>query len=100
MFRRWIEPVWKQKFRAPYVHIVFGARQTGKSTLLRKLLPQTALWVDLSRPGERVEYLRNPDRLVQQCRASPKSKSPTIVVVDEAQNVPGLLGSSPDRRMM
>ncbi|MBA5867472.1 MAG: AAA family ATPase [Nitrospira sp. CR1.3] len=90
MFRRWIEPFWKQKFRAPYVHIVFGARQTGKSTLLRKLLPQTALWVDLSRPGERAEYLRNPDLLVQQCRALPKSKSPAIVVVDEAQNVPDL----------
>lgn len=42
MFGRWIEPLWKRKFTTPYVHLVFGARQTGKSTLLRKLLPDAA----------------------------------------------------------
>jgi hypothetical protein len=48
--------------------------QTGKSTLLRKLLPDAALWLDFSRPGARAEYLRNPDLLVQRCRALPKSR--------------------------
>jgi uncharacterized protein len=90
MYSRWIESQWKKKLAAPYVHIVFGARQTGKSTLLRKLLPDTALWLDFSRPGERVEYLRNADLLVQRCRAMPKSRRPAIVVVDEAQNVPAI----------
>lgn len=74
----------------PYVHLVFGARQTGKSTLLRKLLPDPALWLDLARPGERVEYLRNPDLLVQRCRAMPKGRRRATVVVDEAQNVPAI----------
>lgn len=41
MFGRWVEPLWKKKFAAPHVHLVFGARQTGKSTLLRKLLALT-----------------------------------------------------------
>lgn len=90
MFGRWVEPLWKKKFAAPYVHLVFGARQTGKSTLLSKLLPDAAVWLDFSRPGERAEYLRNPDLLVQQCRALPKSRRPARVVVDEAQNVPAM----------
>src|SRR3990172_3673504 len=90
MFGRWVEPLWKKKFGAPYVHLVFGARQTGKSTLLRKLLPEAALWLDFSRPAERAEYLRNPDLLVQRCRALPKSRRPATVVVDEAQNVPAI----------
>jgi len=90
MFGRWVEPLWKKKFAAPYVHIVFGARQTGKSTLLRKLLPDAVIWLDFSRPAERVEYLRNPDRLVQRCRALQKSRTRATVVVDEAQNVPAI----------
>lgn len=90
MFGRWAEPGWARKLTAPYVHIVFGARQTGKSTLLRKLLPDAAVWIDLSRPGERSELLRNPDLLVQRCRALPRLRSPATVVVDEAQSVPAL----------
>jgi len=90
MYGRWVEPLWKKKFGAAYVHLVFGARQTGKSTLLRKLLPAAAVWLDFSRPAERAEFLRNPDSLVQRCRALPKSRRPAAVVVDEAQNVPGI----------
>ena len=76
MFGRWVEPLWKTKFAAPHVHLVFGARQTGKSTLLRKLLPDAAVWLDFSWPAERTEYLRNPDLLVQRCRALPRSRRP------------------------
>jgi predicted AAA+ superfamily ATPase len=90
MFGRWVEPLWKKKFAAPYVHLVFGARQTGKSTLLRKLQPDAAIWLDFSQPADRAEYSRNPDLLVQRCRALPKSRRPAIVVVDEAQNVPAI----------
>ncbi|MBI4516645.1 MAG: ATP-binding protein [Deltaproteobacteria bacterium] len=90
MFGRWVAPRWQKKFGAPYVHLVFGARQTGKSTLLRALLPDAAVWLDFSRPAERAEYLRNPDRLVQQCRALPRSARRATVVVDEAQNVPAI----------
>lgn len=90
MFSRWVELMWKKKLAAPYAHLVFGARQTGKSTLLRKLLPEAAVWLDFSRPAERAEYLRNPDLLVQLCRALPRSRRPATVVVDEAQNVPAI----------
>ena len=90
MFGRWVEAGWAKRLKAPYVHLLFGARQTGKSTLLRKLLPDAAVWLDLSRPGERSEHLRNPDLLVQRCRALPRSRRPAVVVVNEAQNVPAL----------
>lgn len=90
MFGRWVEPLWKKQFAAPYVHIVFGARQTGKSTLLKRLLADAAVWLDFSRPGERAEYLRQPDLLIQRCRALPKSRRPAAVVVDEAQSVPAI----------
>jgi predicted AAA+ superfamily ATPase len=90
MFGRWVEPPWRGKFRARYMQLVFGARQTGKSTLLRKLLPEAAIWLDFSRAAERAEYLGNPDLLVQRCRALPKARRPATVVVDEAQNVPAI----------
>ena len=90
MFGRWIEPVWAKKFKAPYVHIVFGARQTGKSTLLKNLLPHAVVWLDFSHPAERSEYLRYPDRLIARCRGLKPGKSPAVVVIDEAQSVPAI----------
>lgn len=90
MFGRWVESAWARQVRAPYVHVLFGARQTGKSTLLRKLLPEAAVWLDFSSPGERSEHLRNPGLLVQVCRALPRTRRPATVVVDEAQNVPAV----------
>src|SRR5205809_6413962 len=87
MFGRWMEPAWTTRFRAPYVHMVFGARQTGKSTLLRRLLPDAAVWLDFSSPGERAEYLRVPDRLVQRFPARLRSKAPAVASIDSARNV-------------
>jgi predicted AAA+ superfamily ATPase len=90
MFRRWVEEAWRQRLARPYVHVVFGARQTGKSTLLRRLWPDAAIWVDLSDPAQRAEYLRRPETLIQRCRALPRSRRPARVVVDEAQSVPAV----------
>lgn len=56
--------------------------------MLRSLVPDAVLWLDFSRPGDRTEYLRNPDLLVQRCLALPKSPRRQTIVVDEAQNVP------------
>ena len=42
MFARWFESKWRRDFARPHVQIVFGARQTGKSTLIRSLLPEGA----------------------------------------------------------
>jgi hypothetical protein len=60
MFHRWVESRWKDAFAKPYVQILFGARQTGKSTLLRHLLPRPSLRLDFSHPGKRSSYLSRP----------------------------------------
>ena len=90
MFSRWIEPGLAGKLSSPYVQMMFGARQTGKSTLLQKLIPKAAIWLDFSEPRQRSEYLRDPGELVERCRGLPVSKEPLVVVVDEAQAVPGI----------
>ena len=72
------------------MHLLFGARQTGKSTLLRSLLPQDALVFDLSDPQERSRLLANPDLFLQACRALPETRKGQVVFVDEAQAVPAL----------
>lgn len=90
MYERWVERRWIRKLATPYVHLVFGARQTGKSTLLRTLFPDAAIWLDLSNPFDRAATLRHPELLIQRCRALPRSRRPGVVVVDEAQNVPAV----------
>lgn len=90
MFARWYEHALRTRLRRPYVHLVFGARQTGKSTLLRTLLPADALIIDLSVPGDRSRYLADPDLFLAECRALPKRRTAAFVFVDEAQNVPAI----------
>src|SRR5262245_12179915 len=89
-FGRWLAPRLGRVLGRPYVHILFGARQTGKSTLLRALLPEPALWIDLSDPAQRSRYLARPDTFVEECRALRARRTPLRVVVDEAQAVPAI----------
>ena len=90
MFDRWAESLWRRKFAAPYVHIVFGARQTGKSTLIQKLLPPSAARIDLSIPKVRSHYLNRPNDIIPLCRGLRQRKGGAWVFVDEAQSVPAL----------
>jgi predicted AAA+ superfamily ATPase len=57
MFDRWYAATLQEKLGRPYVHLIFGARQTGKSTLLRSLLPPETLVMDLADPQERTRHL-------------------------------------------
>jgi predicted AAA+ superfamily ATPase len=96
MHGRWLTEPLRAALAKPYVHVLFGARQTGKSTLLRELLPSVDLWIDLAHPGERARYLARPERLVEECQAlaeraaGRRPGAPLTVVVDEAQSVPPL----------
>jgi len=90
MYARWAESLWARKFRSPYVQIIFGARQTGKSTLLGRLFPKPVLRLDFSDAGERANYLNRPEQLIEACRKLPPAKTPPVIVVDEAQNVPAV----------
>jgi len=72
----------------PYVSLIFGARQTGKSTLLKTAYPHPALRVNFADPSDRAEFGLNPTIFVQACRDLPKQGGPAVVLVDEAQLVP------------
>lgn len=87
MFERWYSSRLVASFRRPFVQIVFGARQTGKSTLIRQCLPTDAFVVDLSDPEARSRYAARPGDFIAECKALPDG---TMVFVDEAQSVPAL----------
>ena len=90
MFTRWLEKKWRHDFSAPFVQIVFGARQTGKSTLIRGLLPADATIIDLADPEERARYANEPGRFIALCKGLPKKRGAQWVFVDEAQSVPSI----------
>lgn len=90
MFDRWYSTALGERLAKPYVHVVFGARQTGKSTLIAELIPSDALRFDFTIAAERSRFLLDPDELIRICRAVQKRAEPTYVFVDEAQAVPAI----------
>lgn len=66
---------------------LWGARQTGKSVLLKKLFPD-ALWIDLLLDHEYQRFLKNPGTLHEMVLADPRI---TTVVIDEIQRLPALI---------
>ncbi|HNQ90913.1 MAG TPA: AAA family ATPase [Verrucomicrobiota bacterium] len=88
MFDRWYATELKACLERPYVQLLFGARQTGKTTLLNALLPSETLRVDLANPEERSRHLADPGRFVKLCRDLPAAPDGRLVFVDEAQAVP------------
>ncbi|HPN32548.1 MAG TPA: AAA family ATPase [bacterium] len=95
MFDRWYGDILKDKINRQYAHILFGARQTGKSTLLKQVLPDTTLFIDLANPYEYTRFLTNHNEFVQICEAMPdaNSQKPHFVCVDEAQAVPEIFNA-------
>ena len=90
MYDRWYTETLKAKLDRPYVHLLFGARQTGKSTLLNELIPKEALRFNLADPLERSRHLANQGEFAQGCRSLPADKTGQFVFVDEAQSVPSI----------
>ena len=68
---------------------LWGARQTGKSTLLRQRYPG-ARWLDLLKTDEFRRYSVNPEILRQEVEAE-GAQVGGQVVIDEIQKVPALL---------
>ena len=57
MFDRRLRRSLEMQIAKPFVHVLFGARQTGKSTLLNGLLPQASQRINLADPEERTRFL-------------------------------------------
>jgi predicted AAA+ superfamily ATPase len=90
---RWLSSSLAEKLGKTFVHVLFGARQTGKTTFLRQLLPDPALAYNLADPHERGRLLADPGAFLRACRALPKQRAPHVVFVDEAQTVPAVFDS-------
>lgn len=66
---------------------LWGARQTGKSTLLKHLFPD-AIWFDLLMSDVYRRYQSDPNQFREVILASPLK---SVVIVDEIQKIPELL---------
>ncbi len=74
---------------ADKVRMLFGPRQTGKSTLLRRIASDGALFFNLQQRRTRLELERDPHAFTQTLEATRETSS--VVCVDEIQKVPALL---------
>lgn len=86
---RFISNELKKSFKYSYVHILFGARQTGKTTLLKNLLCPD-LSYNLADPEERSRLLAQSGLFRRECEALPRDRGRMTVLVDEAQLVPSV----------
>lgn len=67
---------------------LWGARQTGKSTLLKELFPESPKF-DLLLSKEYGRLLTNPSLMLEELLAKPPGNKP--VIIDEVQKIPQLL---------
>lgn len=65
----------------------FGARQTGKTTLLKQLFPD-ARYYDLLKSEEFERLIRRPQLLREELKGFPQG---SLVIIDEIQKIPSLL---------
>ncbi|MBR6774925.1 MAG: ATP-binding protein [Bacteroidales bacterium] len=66
---------------------LWGARQAGKSTLVKKLFPN-AIFYDLLKSDEYYRLMRRPQSLREELLSFDEN---TLVVIDEIQKIPALL---------
>ncbi|MBR1513971.1 MAG: ATP-binding protein [Bacteroidales bacterium] len=66
---------------------LFGARQTGKSTILRQQFPDS-IYIDLLDTSVKERYRRRPTLLYETLKDKPEG---TLVIIDEIPEVPELL---------
>ena len=67
--------------------LLLGPRQVGKSTLLKSLFSETALFIDLLNPEIYRDLQKNPNLLNDYVSATDKK----IIVIDEIQKIPELM---------
>ena len=77
-----------QKLAPGHSSFLFGARGTGKTTLLKKLYPKKdTLWIDLLSYEDEDRFSENPDLLSELLAEKPFKR----VIIDEIQKAPKLL---------
>jgi uncharacterized protein len=86
---RFIESHLKDWIKRPFVDILFGARQTGKTTILKKILNPDISY-NLADPRERSRLLADPGIFLRECEGLSRKGRMQQVFVDEVQTVPAL----------
>jgi predicted AAA+ superfamily ATPase len=88
-YPRLLENILQSETSVDKVRLLFGARQTGKSTLLHRVANENAQIFNLQERRTRLELERDPHVFTQTLEAD--ERSPLVVCVDEIQKVPALL---------
>ena len=87
MYKRICKPLQSNSF------FLFGARGTGKTTLLQQIFDgPRVMRIDLLDPSEESAFALHPNLLRERIKAC--KVVPTHVVIDEVQKVPALLYQS------
>ncbi len=86
---RFLENILQADASRDKVRLLFGARQTGKSTLLQRIADANARVFNLQERRTRLDLERDPHVFTQILEAD--NRSPAVVCVDEIQKVPVLL---------
>jgi predicted AAA+ superfamily ATPase len=87
---RFLDQVLSGRVSRHKVRLLFGARQTGKTELLRHLLTRNeSRFFDLQVSEERRRFEADPGAFTREVRALPRTVD--SIVVDEIQKVPALL---------
>ena len=69
---------------------LFGARQTGKSTLLTERYPE-AFYLDLLKPSNYRRYVASVSAFQDEVAYATRKDKKTLIIIDEIQKVPDLL---------
>lgn len=88
-YPRWLYTALAGSSSVGKVRLIFGARQTGKSTLMHRLVTAKSVYINLQERGNRLNLERSPSIFTQQLRAREEKR--ISVFVDEIQKVPALL---------
>ena len=88
-YPRLLEGILQDEASQDNVRLLFGARQTGKSTLLQRVADASTRVFNLQERRTRLEMERDPHVFTQILEADSKDKM--VVCVDEIQKVPALL---------
>jgi predicted AAA+ superfamily ATPase len=89
IYPRSLENILQAEASQDKVRLLFGARQTGKSTLIQRVADANARVFNLQERRTRLELERDPHVFTQILEAD--NRNQVVVCVDEIQKVPALL---------
>ena len=98
MIDRWLQHALGEDLGRPFVHILFGARQTGKSTLLSHLVPAPSLHYNLADPESGAASWQIRVRFDVNARLSPPAPNRTWCWSTRPRRSPRCSMRFPDQR--